>query len=152
MGALEVRAKSNLYGLPKKEANRILSKCEQANRIEEAPFSASLSTDRGGNLEFLKMPPNRNPVASGPGYAACCRHTVKKTAIAPRQLGYGQASLKSAKNGHGIGLVAAGARIALVEAGLSGGLYSATTQSHDALGIREFRLDLATERRPLLGQ
>ena len=61
MGALEVRAKSNLYELPKKEANRILSKCEQANRIEEAPFSASLSTDRGGNLEFRKMPPNRNP-------------------------------------------------------------------------------------------
>ena len=68
MGALEVRAKSNFYELPKKEANRILSKCEQANRIEEAPFSASLSTDRGGNLEFHKMPAilashflNRNP-------------------------------------------------------------------------------------------
>jgi hypothetical protein len=49
--------KSNVYGLSKKEASRILSKCEQANRIEEDPFSASLSTDRRGNLESNKMPP-----------------------------------------------------------------------------------------------
>ena len=94
MGALEVRAKSNLYELPKKEANRILSKCEQANRIEEAPFSASLSTDRGGNLEFHKMPSilasrflNRNP-----------RPHCQKTAIYPRQLGCDQVSrLKGAE-------------------------------------------------------
>ena len=120
--------------------------------MEEAPFSASLSTDRGGNLEFRKMPPNRNPRRQ-PGQATLLVAVIlKKTAIAPRQLGYGQASLKSAKNGHGIGSVAAGARIALVEAGLSGGLHSATTQRHDALDIRQFRLDLATERRPLLGQ
>ena len=65
MGALEVRAKSNLYELPKKEANRILSKCDKQTGSRKLPFPRAYPQIVGVISNFVKChrtgTPRRQP-------------------------------------------------------------------------------------------
>ena len=65
MGALEVRAKSNLYGLPKKEANRILSKCDKQTGSRKLPFPRAYPQIVGVISNFLKCHRTGTPSPAG---------------------------------------------------------------------------------------